>query len=1026
MRPIKRAADTYVVRTQSSEMTKREETNGKLAARAAAEGTVLLENNGLLPLKAGSKAALWGCGAVFTVKGGTGSGEVNNRVTDRTMYYHGLSQSYALTNKAYLKGYLDARDQVNRGTLPEGDPHVKVSRGFFGNMYDGKEVAITDKDLAECSRDDTAFFIISRISGEGYDRQAKEGDGDYFLSPVEKDNLEKVTDYFSRVVLLLNMAAVMDTGFIRDINNRKHGVIGAVVLSGQGGEFAGDALASVLDGRVTPSGKLTDTWPFDFRDFPSSATLGRTFDPAYPDGLYDEYYFDDIYVGYRYFDTFNVTPAYEFGFGKSYTDFAVSVKDVKADAEHVKVTVEVQNTGAAYAGKEVVQVYCSAPDGVLEKPFQELMAFGKTDELQPGQRQEITLTFRTAAMASYNEEKAAYILEKGDYVLRVGTSSRKTGIAAVIRLDGDAMTEQLSNQMTVKGVGYHAFGSPESTAQGRKIDTLEAGKVRKTAGTIAWSYATEAAELENAEVIALSAAAIPCENHASPVDDERVTTYVSANDPDADSAKYAARGGWKARKVDPFGAWAAALGIENTAKTKTDRAPETLVTVETKKDATLLDVYQGRITMEQFVAGLSVEELTYLVNGVDADREYGVGFARKNRVADMKAWDGANLGSGLGFLANYTPGTVWASTGRYYNTKLIPSINLPDGPAGPRITRQGKTVLYTVKKPLALSEDGTKIEQQAEIEIAEKEFYQFSTAWPVGCMLAQTWDQDLLEQVGRAYGEELREFGCTLLLGPGMNIHRTPLCGRNFEYYSEDPVVSGLIAASFILGAQSNDGVGFTMKHFAGNNNENGRMFVNDVVSERALREIYLKGFEIAFKAAQPMALMTSYNGVNEEWTVNNYDLITDICKNEWGFAGVVMSDYGAANQAQENKELSLNKWANIMHAGNDWIMGGSAETVRPAMDDYGSEYDQSFTRLILGGKEPRMALGDLQKSAMRILKVLMLSNKFGDDMCNWIDTSIAAPEQISELMNIHNGAYRETMKDLLIPYGEVNKGAVN
>ena len=169
-------------------------------------------------------------------------------------------------------------------------------------------------------------------------------------------------------------------------------------------------------------------------------------------------------------------------------------------------------------------------------------------------------------------------------------------------------------------------------------------------------------------------------------------------------------------------------------------------------------------------------------------------------------------------------------------------------------------------------------------------------------------------------GEESLFVGLPILWGPGLNTHRHAYNGRNGEYYSEDPVVAGLTASSYILGAQSNDGVGFTMKHFACNNNENGRMFVNDVVSERAIREIYLKGFEIAFKSAQPMALMTSYNGINEVWAVNNYDLITDICKNEWGFKGVVMSDYGAANQAQSNLALSLNKWANIMHAGNDWI----------------------------------------------------------------------------------------------------------
>ena len=1018
----KLTADVYTVRTTSDQISKREKANGLLASEAAAEGTVLLENNGLLPLKKGSRAALWGCGSVFTVKGGTGSGEVNNRVTDKTMYYHGLSECYTLTNPSYLGEYLKVRQQIQDGTIDANDPHVHASRGFFGIVYDGAEVPITDQALMESDPSDTAFFVVSRISGEGYDRQAKEGDGDYFLSDIERANLEKVTDYYQHVVVLLNMASVMDTNFIRQINARKHGVIGAVVLSGQGGEFSGEALANVLTGTVTPSGHLTDTWPFDFKDIPSSATLDRTYDPAYPEGNYDEYYFDDIYVGYRYFDTFNVAPAYEFGYGLSYTTFAIKTNSVKADAETVSVDVTVTNTGKTYAGKQVVQVYYSAPDGALEKPYQELAAYAKTDTLEPGQSQQLTISFRTASMASYSEDKAAYILEKGDYIIRVGASSRSTHIAAVIRLDGDALTEQLSNQMQVIGQGKAAFGAPPSTATGSKKDVLEAGKIRKTADTVSYSYTGQEEELAAAPVLALTATSIPSVNHASKAEDEAVTTYVSANDPETDSAKYAARGGWKARAYNPFGAWAAALGLASAAGQEVDKAPETIKKVETVKGATLLDVYDGRISMEQFVAGLSVEELTYLVNGVDADRMYGTGYARRNQVSEMTAKDGTKLGKSYGFLANYTPGTVWASTGRYFNTRLIPSINLPDGPAGPRISRTGKTTLYTVEKPLKMKEDGSAVEQEAVIDASEKTYYQFSTAWPVGCMLAQTWNQDLLKKVGKAYGQELREFGCTLLLGPGMNIHRPPLCGRNFEYYSEDPVVAGLTASSYILGAQSNDGVGFTMKHFACNNNENGRMFVNDVVSERAIREIYLKGFEIAFKSAQPMALMTSYNGINEVWAVNNYDLITDICKNEWGFKGVVMSDYGAANQAQSNLALSLNKWANIMHAGNDWIMGGSYETVEKTTDDFGSDHDESFYHLLLKGDRPAMPLGDLQKCAIRILNILMVSNKFGDDMVNWLDTSMVKPQDILELLNIHNGPYNDRVKDDLINFVTVEK----
>ena len=268
--------------------------------------------------------------------------------------------------------------------------------------------------------------------------------------------------------------------------------------------------------------------------------------------------------------------------------------------------------------------------------------------------------------------------------------------------------------------------------------------------------------------------------------------------------------------------------------------------------------------------------------------------------------------------------------------------------------------------------------------------------------------------------------GATYLLGPGMNIHRTPLCGRNFEYYSEDPTLTGYTALSFTQGVQSNDGVGVTLKHFAANNNENGRNYVNDVVSERALREIYLKGFEIAVKGAAPMAMMTSYNKINGEYAVNNYDLCTDICKGEWGFDGLIMSDYGAANRAEPNEELDLNMWANIMHAGNDWIMGGSSNSVVAETDEEGNiVQDASFTAQINVAEEPSMGLGDLQDSAITILNGIIKSNKFGDNMANYVDTSIVAPQDVAELQKIHNGSYTKAFEDKLISYINIEKEEV-
>lgn len=978
------SASTVMAWTTSDEVSERETRNGELAVRAAEEGMVLLRNDGTLPLPAGSNIVLYGNGAVCTVKGGTGSGNVNQR--NIVNYYQGLKETYNIVNTDYLTAYEEDWNKAQNGEMgEEGTDYVGSQTGFGSTVYFGKETPITDAaDVAEANDVDCAFYVISRISGEGADRAAEENDGDYYLSEVERANLELLTQTFDKVVVILNTANVIDTNFIDEIEG-----INAVLLGSQGGMYSGTALANILTGEATPSGKLVDTWPVDYMDFPSSPTFGENYDPENSREEYNEYYYDDIYVGYRYFDTFNVDPMFEFGYGLSYTTFDVEPVSVQADAQNVTVTVKVTNTGDTYSGKEVVQVYFSAPDGELEKPYQELAAYGKTDELAPGESQTLDITYTTTEMSSYSEDQAAYILEAGDYIVRVGDSSRNTTVAAVLEMDETVITEQLSNQLTV-----------EESEQ----EKLEEGKLTKE-GATPYFYDTEEDEIAAAERIALAGADFETVNNASELDDESVITYYSENDENTDSAAYFAKGGWNADL-------------------------ETMVPVTTSEEYTLLDVYNGTCTMEEFVAGLSVEELSYIVNGVDADAEYGVDYAAANVVGDMvyeQNGEEVNAGSSLGYLANYTQGTVWAGTGRYYNTLLIPSVNLPDGPAGVRISRDGNTTLYSIASDVVVSEDGTSIEKEAEIEIQENtEYHQYCTAWPVGCMLAQTWNMELLEEVGTAYGEEMAEMGITYLLGPGMNIHRTPLCGRNFEYYSEDPVVTGYTAAHMTLGLQSNDGVSVTLKHFAGNNNENGRNYVNDVVSERALREIYLKGFEIAVKAACPGAIMTSYNLINGQRTVNSYDLNTDILREEWGFSGLVMSDYGAANRAEPNEELGLNMWANIMHSGNDWIMGGSANSIVPETDEDGNfVQDASFKAQIVDAEKPEMALGDLQDTAMNILRGVMNSNKFGDAMANWVDTSIVSAEDVAELQSIHNGSYSESLGGELTTYSTVTKGEI-
>ena len=240
-----------------------------------------------------------------------------------------------------------------------------------------------------------------------------------------------------------------------------------------------------------------------------------------------------------------------------------------------------------------------------------------------------------------------------------------------------------------------------------------------------------------------------------------------------------------------------------------------------------------------------------------------------------------------------------------------------------------------------------------------EDYYQYCSAIPVGTLLAQTFDTELLEEVGRMIGAELEEFGVTLWLAPGMNIHRNPLCGRNFEYYSEDPLVSGKMAAALTRGVQSRYGVGTTIKHYACNNQEENRRGVSSIVSERALREIYLKGFEIAIKESQPKAIMTSYNKVNGVHTANSYDLCTTAARKEWGFAGIIMTDWTTTNADGGSSA------AKCIAAGNDLVMPGTDTDRREILDALSAENDQYLEKK------------DLTACAQRILEMIFTSNSY-------------------------------------------------
>ena len=801
--------------------------NAALSRSAATQGMVLLQNhNGALPMSRSGNVAVFGVGAYQTVKGGTGSGNVNNRYTISVR--QGLEDAgyHVTTSSAYWDAMTSAYDAKYGG----------ASSSPFGQAIDyaSVEQQLTDTSVQPTAKTGTAIYVVARNSGEGADRSS--GAGDYELAPVETSDITMIGQTYQHVIVVLNVGGIVDTSFVKQINESTTDPAGdwpvdSLLLMSQAGEESGNAVTEVLDGTVDPSGKLTDTWASKYSYYPASATFGNN------DGnTTTEQYSEGIYVGYRYFDSFykTIDPAdpagvvdYPFGYGLSYTHFAVTPVSVHADAHTVTVTARVVNTGTRYSGKDVVQVYFSAPHTGLDKPYQQLAGYAKSANLAPGASQIVHIRFNTTDMASYDTAAATYVLDAGDYLIRVGDSSRHTHVAAKLRLTHAVTTEKVAHEMNDATAANELVSNPANF----------------------YSYPGEQHEIAVAPTHTLDPAAFTTVNATS--------TFEQNVPVDSSSPYYPLDGSTISSTTaytDP-----AQTNWEGTGAPYQAKTGETVRHVRTDPKATLYDVAKGKLTMTQFVAGLSVDQLSNIVEGASA---------------------GGSLPQANG-AAGYTTSK--------YESLGIPGLVLSDGPAGLRLTQQIPTTPKT---------------------------YQWATAWPIGTLLAQTWDRPLVQRVGTAVGQEMHKYGVTMWLAPGMNIHRDPLNGRNFEYFSEDPLVAGLTSAAETLGVQSNPGIGVTIKHFVANNQEANRNAVDEFISERALREIYLRGFQIAVESAQPMAVMSSYNQVNNTYSSANYDLLTDLLRGEWGFKGLVMSDWGGSHNPVAT-----------MYAGNDLIEPGGNPT---------------------------------------------------------------------------------------------------
>ena len=794
--------------TTSPEVTQRETDHRKIAREAAAAGFVLLENKDhVLPLAKGSKVGLYGAGAIRTIKGGTGSGDVNER--DSVNIFQGMKNAgYDVTSSEWLEDYDKCYVQARLDWKNEIFTKMNGDDAKFFDVYSATPFFVPagnpiDEEKAAADGADTAFFVLARIAGENKDRFDTEGD--YFISKEEKAILAQVSKCYKNVVLVINTGGLMDLAFVEEFDN-----IRSILQYVQAGQEGGNAFADVVSGDVTPSGKMTDTWAKDYYDYPGAEVY------SYKSGdLMKEKYEEGIFVGYRYFDTFEVPVRYSFGYGMSYTDFEIRTDDIKVSGRgmmnpKVSVTVTVTNTGDTYAGKEVVQIYASCPQGRLVKEFRRLAGFGKTKLLAPKESQTMTITFPLYQLTSYEEESASWILEPGMYGIWVGNDLNTSVLSGALELDEKAVMTACENICPLKEK------LNEITPDAEKVQAREA----------AWQNEVKEKRMS---VIELKAAEFPTEK----VDYQPVPEELPG----------------KAGKI---------------------------------------------------VESLSVDQLALLATG-DPGRAQG---------------------NALGSAGISVPGAA-AETSPCASEEPwnVTTIALVDGPAGLRLKREyqvdnGEIVASDF---LAALEGGFFCPPQ---EKRGTIYYQFCTAIPVGTLLAQSWDVELIKRVGEMIGHEMELFNVTLWLAPGMNIHRNPLCGRNFEYYSEDPLLAGMMAGAMTLGVQKVPGCGTTIKHFACNNQEDNRMGSDSILSERALREIYLKGFEIAVKDAQPMSIMTSYNLINGVHAANCYDTCTKAARDEWGFAGAIMTDWTTTN-VQIQGECTA---AGCMRAGNDMVMPGLPE----------------------------------------------------------------------------------------------------
>ena len=781
--------------------------------KAIPEGIVLLENDGALPLVEKEKVAIFGRGQFEYLKSGSGSGgRVNCPYV--TNIYDEIKNRVTLDDNV-VRFY---RDFIEENPFDTGD-------GWKPCFCQNDAVPSEDLVRNAAARSDKAIYVICRNVGEGFDYEKTPGN--WYLSDEEDKTINLLSQHFKNVIVLLNSGNIMDMSWVKRYN------IGTVAYIWQGGQEGGAGTVDALMGDVAPSGRLTDTIAITPEDYPCDDCFGD---------LAQNIHKEDIYVGYRYFETFAKDKVlYPFGFGLGYTKFSQTVTGVAKYGDIVTISVIVENIGD-YSGKDVVQVYFSAPQGKLGKPARELIAFKKTDVLSAGESQEINIAINISDMACYDDSGKtdyafAWVLESGEYNIYVGQNVRDAKQCFAFTLDETRLAKQC----------VQALAPVE-----------EFDRMINQNGQIGFEKAT----LKQYDL------------------SERI----------------------KANLPQP---------LEITGD----------------KGIMLQDVASGKNTLDEFVAQFDAKALSEIVRGE--------GFASPKATYQGTA-------------------SCFAGITKSWSEKGVPVVTTCDGPSGIRMESSA-----------------------------------LATCIPVGALLASAWAPELFEEIYDCLAQEMKHYDVDVLLGPGMNIHRSGLCGRNFEYFSEDPYITGVYADK-ISSYLTKNGVYATVKHFAVNSQELNRKDENEVLSERALREIYLKPFEIAVKGGSVNAIMTSYNRINGIHTSGNYDLTTTILRDDWGYTGFVMTDWGTTMDDPNNGTDTNTNLATMVKAQNDIykVKGDSALCEDDQQEALKSGY---------------LTIGELQRCAKNLLSFTLKTHAFRTGKIT----------NVNELSDAHECVYHKNLLDV-------------